>query len=310
MRNLQLLTGTPVNKPTDAYSYIKLLTPEVYRSVAHFENEHVEERDFFQKPIKFKDLDVLKRNLELRSISRTKEELHGYNLKPLFPDCHYDLAPEHMSLYVKLVEEQLLIFDDGTKIDATSVARLRHALQQVVVNFDHFSNNTENKSNAYALIDQTVEETRCALPSESKLIIWTKYKRTSRAVTDYCNALKIKTVAAYSEADSEKSIRNFMVDDSVRILVAQYQSAGSGLNPQHVCSQALFLELDTVPMYIRQALGRLDRVGQTKIPIMRLAVARGTVQESLHRDLLRNDDLVQVVEPSKKSIRSMLLGEA
>ena len=308
MRNLQLLTGTPVNKPLDAYAYIKLVTPTIYRSYAMFENIHVEERDFWKRPVKFAELDALKKNLALQAINRTKEELHGYSLKPLFPDSTYELSDYHYRLYTKLVEEQLLIFDDGSKIDATSVAKLRHALQQVVVNLDHFSNDPKQRSVSYDMIDHAIEESECASSSKSKLIIWSKYKRTTRCVTAYCNSLGIPTVAAYSEANTEASVKSFMEDDSVRILVAQYQSASAGLNPQHVCSQALFLELDTVPLYIRQAMGRIDRVGQTKIPVMRLAVAKGTVQEGLYNDLMRNDAMVSHIEPSKKGLRAMLLG--
>lgn len=307
-RNLQLLTGTPINKPTDMYAYIKLTSPEVYRSYAHFENLHVEERDFFKQPIKFCNLELARDALALKAVSRTKKELHGYDLTPIYPDCEYELSPQHYKLYEQLVDEQLLVFDDGTKIDASSIHKLRHALQQVVVNYDHFSNDPNNKSAAYELIDLTIEQTECAKPDKSKLIIWTKYKRTSRSVLAYCNKLGIKTVAAYSEVDTAKSIDLFMENESTRILVAQYQSAGSGLNPQHVCSEALFLELDTVPLYVRQSLGRLDRVGQKTPPTMRLAVAKGTVQEGLYHDLLKKDDMVTYLEPSKKGIRDMLLG--
>ena len=307
-RNLQLLTGTPVNKPIDAYAYIKLVTPDVYRSMGHFEMMHVEERDFFKKPTKFGNLDLIKDNLAQQAISRTKEELHGYDLKPLFPDSEYELAPEHYKLYTKLVDEQLLLFDDGSMIDASTAQRLQHALQQVVVNYDYFSNVPANKSAAYDLIDLTISETECERPDKSKLIIWTKYKRTTRSVLAYCGE-KMSTVAAYSEANTERSINQFMDDPKTRILVAQYQSAGAGLNPQHVCNEALFLELDVVPLYIRQAMGRIDRTGQTKVPRMRFAVAKGTVQEVLLINLLRNDWLVEQVEPSKKGIREMLLGK-
>jgi hypothetical protein len=308
---LQMLTGTPVNTPIDAYSYIKLLKPNAYRSLAHFTGVHVSEVDFFKKPLKFENLDLIREHLAERSISRTKEELHGYNLTPLFPDSEYELAEEHQALYNKLVEEQLLSFSDGFVIDATTVQKLRHALQQIVVNFDYFSNNPNNKSAAYELIDQTIEETQCANPAFSKLIIWTKYKRTSRSVLGYLNSvLKIPTVAAYSEADTERSINMFMDDPKTRVLVANYQSAGAGLNPQHVCWEALFLELDTVSLYIRQSIGRLDRQGQKHVPRMKFAIASNTVQVGLYEDLLRNDDLVQKVEPSKQAIREMLLGQS
>jgi SNF2 family DNA or RNA helicase len=307
-RYLQLLTGTPINKPLDAFAYIKLKTPGVYRSLSQFENLHVAERDFWKQPVAYANLDLLKSNLAINTISRTKEELHGYSLKAIYPDCEYDLAPEHYALYVKLVEEQLLTFDDGTKIDATTVQRLRHALQQIVVNYDYFANDFSLRSVAYDLIDMTIQQTGCMNTSRSKLIIWTKYKRTSRSVLAYLTKLGCNPVAAYSEVDASKSIDRFLEDSSVRILVAQYQSAGAGLNPQYVCSENLFLELDTVPLYIRQAVGRTERTGQTKVPVMRFAVAKGTVQQTLLASLIKNDDLVQRIEPSKKGLRDALLG--
>lgn len=309
--NLQMLTGTPISNPLDAYSYIKLKTPAIYRSYGQFENVHVTYRNSSQKIIVFANLDLLQRTLALQTISRTKKEVHGYDLAPIFPDTTYELSPKHYALYRQLVERQLLNFDDGTKIDAITSQRLRHALQQAVVNYDYFSNDPKNRSAAYDLIDQTVEETGCADLKRSKLIIWTKYKRTTAAVLAYCNdMLKIKAVAAYSEADSAASAEDFMEDPTVRILVANPQSAGAGLNPQYVCSEALFLEMDTVSIYNRQCVGRLDRAGQTVPPRMRIAVASGTVQVGLYADMLRNDDLVQKIEPSKDSLRQMLLGQA
>jgi SNF2 family DNA or RNA helicase len=308
-RHLQLLTGTPVSKPLDGYSYIKLKHPKTYRSYGHFEAIHVAERDFFKKPIAFCNLDMLAENLNLHTVSANKEEMHGYNLKPLMPDCSYDLDPEHYKLYAKLVDEQLLSFDDGSVIDASSSQKLRQALQQVVVNFDYFANDPTKKSKAYDVLDATIEETEVDRLDKSKLIVWINYKRSARSVTAYCNKLGIKTVAAYSEADTEKSVQAFLEDEKTRILVAHPQSCGAGLNPQHVCSEALFIELSTVPLYMHQAMGRIHRVGQTRVPRFKFAVANNTVQVGLLNSLLNNDDLMQKVSPTKASIRDMLLGK-
>lgn len=303
-RTLQLLTGTPVNKPTDAYAYIKLKTPGIYRSFAHFENLHVEERDFFKKPIKFGNLELLKNNFNLQTITRTREEVHGQHAPDIFPDCEYSLSREHITLYNKLVEEQLLLFDDGTMIDATSMQKLRHALQQVVVNFDHFSNNPKNVSTAYDLLDHTLEEIE-----DNKLIVWINYRRSAASVLNYLKGRGITAMAAYGGSDSQAAVSSFMDPAGCQVLVGHYQSCGAGLNPQEVCFNSLFLELSTVPLYVRQALGRVSRTGQKKIPIQRLAVARGTVQVHLLRSLVNNDDLVATIEPTKKSVRAMLLGE-
>ena len=305
---LQLLTGTPTSKPVDAYSYIKLKTPGVYRSLAHFESVHVEERDFFKKPTKWMNLEMLSENLAIKSVHRTKEELHGYNNKPLYPDTHYRLSPEHYRLYEKLVNEQLLLLPTGDKIDASTAVKLYHQIQQLVVNLDYFSGDPEARSTAYDLVDQTIESTDCVNKANSKLIIWTLYKRTSASMLAYLRALGIKTVAAYSGANSQDSFDAFMEDEATRILVAQPQSAGAGLNPQSVCSQALFIETSPVPLYNIQACGRIDRMGQKRVPIIRYAVAEGTIQESLVRQLICNEDIVARVEGSKAKLKDILLG--
>lgn len=306
--NLQLLTGTPVSKPLDVYAYVKLNTPDVYRSYGQFETIHVAERNFFKQPIAYCELEMLTRNLSLRSISRSKEFVHGYNLTPLYPDSSYELSADHMKLYEKLLDEQLLLFDDGSKIDATSVSKLTHAMQQIIVNYDYFSNDPTKRSAAYDLVDMTIEDTQCADITRSKLIIWCKYRLTSGRMLAYCNSLGIKTVAAYGDSNAEEAVRLFMEDPETRILVGQPQSCGAGLNPQGVCSEALFIEYDTTSLLSRQACGRIVRVGQKRKPTLRFAVAVGTVQERLLQQLLNNDDMVTQIEPTKKGLREMLLG--
>jgi hypothetical protein len=308
-RRMQMLTGTPTSTPLDCYTYIRLRSPEMYRSYAHFEQMHVAERDFFGSVKSYQLLDELAANFAVKSIKRTKQEVHGYSLVPVFPDTTYELDPEHYKLYEKLVEEQLLLLDDGSKIDATTAMKLRHACQQIVCNWDYFSGNLEKKSVAYDLIDLTIEQTECLDVTKSKLIIWTYYKMTSRSVLKYLRGKGYYAVGAYSEEDSSKSFDLFMEDPKCRIGVFQYQSAGAGLNPQFVCSESLHLETPTSSMQVTQSFGRLDRMGQKIAPTMRIAIAKGTVQEGTIDQLLHNDDLVVKVELSKSGLRAMLLGE-
>lgn len=318
-RRVQLLTGTPTSKPEDAYAYIKLKTPELYRSYAHFEHMHVAERDFFGAIKSYQNLPILAENFSIQRIKRSKQDIHGYNNTPSFPETSYELEPAHTKLYEKLLEEQLLLLDDGSKIDATTATRMYHAMQQIVVNYDYFSGDPSKRSAAYDLIDEVIEETNCLLPVSynldgtvdkvnSKLIIWTYYKLTSRSVLNYLKEKKYPVVAAYGEVDSAKSFELFMEDPTIRIGVFQYQSAGSGLNPQLVCWESLHLETPTSPMLVTQSVGRLDRMGQQHKPTIRFAQAVGTVQPTLLAKLLENDDLVAKVERTKNSLRGALYG--
>jgi hypothetical protein len=307
--DLQLLTGTPTNTPLDAYAYICLLSPGTYRNHAHFTITHVAGVDFWKRPTGYAYIDEISKNLHLRAITRTKEQVHNYTLKPLYPDGTYTLSDKHYKLYVKMVDECLLHYPDGTVLDLTSVNRLRHALQRVVLNWGMYAQEENCRPTGYDLIDQTLEEIDITNPKKSKLLIWVNYKDSNRSVTEYINGKGIKTVAAYSETDARKAVDAFMNDPATRVLVGHYKSVGAGLNPQHVCWEALFLELSTEPLAMRQAIGRIDRVGQKHTPRMKFAVAERTVQRHLLDNLLKSDDLLTWVEPTKKAIRAMLLGE-
>lgn len=309
-RNVLLLTATPTSKPEDTYSYIKIKTPQIYRSFGHWQNLHVLDRDIFGTITAYQNLEQLADNFAINSVKRTKREVFGNVMEPIYQQMPYELDPKHYKLYVRLAEEQLLLLDNGDKIDATTAQRLRHALQQIVVNYGKFSGNPEDRSKAFDVIDQVIEEVDPMDKSKSKLVIWTYYVATSESVTAY---LKQKfgdraVVAAYGKVNSQKSIDAIMTDPEARILVAQPSSCGVGLNLQHVCSENLFIEMATVPMQIRQALGRTDRVGQKVRPTMRFAQAVKTIQVKLFNDLLKNDDLVTQVERTVSSLRAEIFG--
>jgi hypothetical protein len=305
---LQLLTGTPTSKPGDAYAYVKLTTPSVYRSWGHFEQLHVAERDFFGTITKWQNLDLARQNLNLQACRRTKDEMFPGIVKPRYETIDYQLAPAHAKLYKKLAEEQLLLLDTGEKIDATTVQRMYHALQQIIVNFDHYSGDQTARAGIYDWIDHTIDQTQCMDRSRSKLIIWTYYKLTTRSILGYLE--DFGAVGAYSEANSAKSVKAFMEDPGCRILVAQPMSAGMGLEPQHVCCENLFVEYSTVPLHFTQSVGRTDRKGQKHMPTFRVACAQDTIQVPLLQRLLHNGDLVQQTEGLRESIRQAVFGQA
>jgi hypothetical protein len=101
MRELMLLTGTPISRPGDSFAYIKLRSPEIYRNLTHFERLHVGERDFWDNVVRWENLDFLHENLMLNSVRLLKrEELGGED--PLYDPIEYELDDEHYRLYKKL----------------------------------------------------------------------------------------------------------------------------------------------------------------------------------------------------------------
>lgn len=305
---LQILTGTPISNPMDAYGYIKLTTPGVYRSQAHFENLHVAKRDFFGNVTEWQNLELLNKNLMLQGTRRLAKEVLKLGMPNYIP-IEYGLDKEHQALYEQLADEQLLLLPDGGKIDATSAGRLYNALQQIVINWDHFSGDPACKSKAFDLVDTICDEIDVDNPASSKLIIFTYYVMSSRAMVKHLESRG--AVACYSEISAARQAANiarFLDDPTCRILVAQPGSAGVGWNAQHVCWEVLFIEEPVTPWQFTQAVGRVDRDGQLHVPNIRLGIASGTIQHRLHANLLVKDALANKVQGGFMDLREAIHG--
>lgn len=302
--HLMLLTGTPLSKVLDGYAYVKLLAPTVYRSYTQFENIHIAKHDFFGTPIEFKNLELLEKAMKVNSIRILKEDVLDQLPEIQYTPLHYDLDPKHLALYHKLAEEQLLELENGEKIDATQTTRLWHSLQQIVMNWDHFSGDMSSVSMGFHLVDQIMDE----LDSE-KLIIFTNYKLTSAKVAEYTK--KYGSVSVWGEvtpANKQKAIDKFMTDPTTRVIVVQVKSGGYGLNLQDCCADVLFLESPLIPADFEQAVGRVYRNGQKKKVHVRVGIAQGTIQLRLLEVLMKKDSLVNRVVRNHKDIRDALFG--
>lgn len=309
-QHLQILTGTPVSQPGDAYGYVRLKTPNVYRSEAQFMNLHVEEKDFFGNVTKWRNLELMNQNLMLQATRRLSKEVLKHLKKPNYIPIYYDLDPEHLALYNQLADEQLLLLPDGGKIDATSAGRLYNALQQIVLNWSHFSGDPDHRSKAFDLIDNVADEIDLMNPDSSKLIVFTYYVMSSREVAKHL--AKFGAVACYSEISQRQqaiNVQRFLEDPSCRVIVAQPGSAGAGWNPQHVCREVLFIEEPVVPWQFSQGVGRVDRDGQMYTPNIRLGIAEGTIQRRLHENLLNKDALANRVQGGFMDLRDAIHGK-
>lgn len=299
------MTGTPMNKVMDAYGIMKFSAPGIYRNRLHFENMHVEERDFFDMPSKFMQLDVLAKNLATNSTRMLYSDMYPDTEDPLMVPILYELEPEHYKLYRQLAEEQLLALPDGSKIDATSANALRHALGQIIINWGHFAGDPTKVSGAVDLIKEKLEEL-----GDKKLVVFCDYKLTAAKLQEdlgeYGAVLINGTV---TPSRKETNIQTFLTDPKCRVIVIQFVSGGKGLDGlQHVCHHAMFIEPCLQPRDFWQCVGRLQRTGQKFKVLVMLATAKGTTQVRGFKVLLDNDALVNQVVRNKADLRNMVFG--
>lgn len=301
-----MLTGTPANKPGDAYGLMKFTAPGTYRNKRHFENVHVADRDYFGNVTKWQSLDLLADNLKKNSKRVLFQDLYPYAETPLFETLEYTLDDEHYKLYRRLSEEELLKLPDGGKIDATTSNRLIHALGQIIVNHDYFSGDPSKGSAAIDLVEQKLSEL-----GDGKLVIFANYRMTISSLVrrfEWAGARAINSEV--TAAKKEQNLAAFVDDPKCRLLVIQFVSGGKGLDGlQHVCNHAMFIEPCQQPRDFHQAVARLARTGQTKRVVVWLATALKTLQVRAFRTLLANDDTLNKVVRNAYDLRSVVFGD-
>jgi len=301
--DVMLLTGTPITTPADGYAYCKIVAPGTYRSLAHFENMHVKERDFFKKVSAWMNLDVLAHNMRINAVRILKEDVLLELPKVIHTPMFYDLHPEHQRLYTRLVDEQLLRLPDGGKIDATQITALMHACGQIVLNWGHFSGYAEKIAAGIELIEELLQEL-----GEGKLVVFSNYRMTNQLLHAHFKS----SVAVFGDISREKqnkALDKFIDDKACRLIFMQPRSAGYGINGlQHVCSNVLFMEPPITSTDFQQCLARLHRDGQ-RLPVnARMAIAEKTIQVRQFDALLRKDDLVGAVIRNPARLRDVFFG--
>jgi len=297
-----LLTGTPLSIPTDGYALIKLVSPNIYKTQYQFESIHVAERDFFKKPTKYANLDLLHKNLMLSAIRVLKEDVLLDLPEVTYSPIYYELAPEHLTLYRRLADEQMVKLTNGEKIDLTNVSALYQALQQIPCNAEHFSEGAV-QSTALDLVDEVLDEL-----GDKKLVVFCHYKMTTRRLLDHLS--RHNAVAVYGETkDRQAQLDRFIKDPDCRVIILQNQAASAGIDGlQDVCRDALFLEMPYRSTTFRQAVARLHRDGQKNGVNIRVAIANRTIQKRIWDIVMELDTLVNSVIRGPQDLRDAING--
>lgn len=306
-RSRILLTGTPLSTPHDAYAYMRLIAPGVYRNERHFLNIHVEKYDFYDKPIAWRELDLLASNMQVNASRVLKRDVLDELPDIVFTPMPYELAPAHKNLYRKLAEEQLIEYEHGGKFDATESSRLTQAVQQIVFNWAYFAQKEGLVAAGEELIEQVLNEL-----GDKKLVVSGQYKMTHRRILDRFGASHgaVAIYGAQTAGQNNAAKDRFISDPKCRLLTLHPLAGGIGVDGlQEVCEDALFIEAPALMRHFTQVYGRLERLGQKNAMNIRIGIAQGTVQVNRFHDLLKNDELIDMIQPSFESLKRAIYGE-
>lgn len=299
-----LLTGTPANKPTDAYGLLRFTNPGAYRSYNYFLNVHVDKVDFFGKPQSWRDLPTIYRHLEKNSKRVLFREVFDATDPPMVELVKYSLDPEHYKRYCKLAEEGVLELESGGKIDGNSSNTLIHDIARSVLDKARVTEKPGDVSAGIEYLQDYLEQL-----GHNKLVVFAKYTDTVEMMLRHFP----KAVAVngdVSPALKQANIKAFVENPDVGPIIINPQAAGFGIDGlQYVCHHAIWAEATTSPRDFHQANARLDRPGQKSRVVIKVMEAKGTGQIKDVSNLMSNDALVGKVIRNGADLRAYLFGQ-
>lgn len=304
---LGIATGTPMmTNPLNAYGLIQLLNPTAYSNFGQFERKHAEYTkirlenprplrngqmlEWVMKLTGFRNAELIRQNLYANGRRVIKEQVLDLK-KPQILEVPVVLGDEHYRLYRQLEKERILEYQGQIIAGGINEQRLRQALLRIITNPEAFM--AEGVPIYNAVLDmllQKIETHNNAMPEPetnfpNKIIVFCNLRNTA--------AWLKKALAAYNPVvlngdttDKEGVRRAFLEKDSCRILIANPESAGFGLNFQGVSRVCIFVEPTSIPGEFKQAMERIYRGGQKHVCQVYVFRAAGTIAPRATKEML------------------------
>jgi len=133
------------------------------------------------------------------------------------------------------------------------------------------------------------------LPEDSKMVVFHDFIYTGKVISDMLTEEKVKYVRLYGGTrEPGKVLDEFLNNPSVKILVANSVSGGTGVNLQ-VANYVVFFESPVSCIIRQQAECRCYRPGQTKTVWMYDLVMEGTWDERILQFIKEGKDLFEAI---------------
>lgn len=303
---LAIATGTPMpTTPLNAYGLIQLTNPTAYADFNQFERLHA-----IYKTIRLREPRMTKSGKKITRIQKLdgfkgqeeiRKALYKYGRRvikeqvldlkePQIIEVPVVLGEAHMKLYKQLEKERILEYQGEIIAGGITEQRLRQALLRIVTNPEAFM--PDGKKIYNAVLDMTLELIgghNNAMPLEdgfeNKVIVFCNLRATAAWLRQALAAWN-PIVLNGDTPDKDKARVAFTTDQNCRILIANPESAGFGLNFQHISCTNIFVEPTGVPGQFKQAMERTYRNNQKRVVQTYILRASGTIAPRATKEML------------------------
>ena len=290
-----ILSGTPApNGPEDLWSqWFWLDDGTVFDcSFSNFRSKYMHKvNDFIWKPIEKAD-EKLMEIMKPFSISFKRKFILD------LPERQHILrfvrfTDNQMKVYKKLEKEQFAEYEGSTVSYGTLLPKFIK-LRQVIGGF--FFNDEDHKevslkeNEKLGCLEELVSE--ILEDQDNSIIIWATFRYEIRSIMEMLDKLKIKYVCGYGEQSTDVTLENiekFRTDNSIKVMVANPKSIGTGTNLQR-SNFTIYYSLSENLQDFLQSLDRNYRTGQNRKVVVYYLIAKDTYDEKLISSLRRKED--------------------
>lgn len=228
----------------------------------------------YYKPIKYVNVRELQDIINKYSYRVTKSEC--LDLPDKLPDEIYSIELKEKALYKKLQKESALLdYDVLAENPLARLTKLRQLASGYITTEDGI---VEVKNEKIEVLKEFIED------YDKKLVIFAEFKYSIQKITELLKKLKIKYVTLDGDQKDKTIWRKFQADDSIRVIVCQYQSASSGID-LFSSDTIIYYEPTLRSTTLEQSRDRIHRTGQKNKCSYIHFITNGTVEENIYKAL-------------------------
>jgi SNF2 family DNA or RNA helicase len=331
VKNLFPMTGTPIlNKPTDLFALLSLIDPENFRDKYIFERDYCA-KDYWTKKIKFREggMDSLVKRLSGKWLARDRKSagvvLPKQDIVYHTLELSEDLYPKQLKVIKQLTKYATIMFSQEKKMTNIAAIALITRKRQANVWPGGITQRDENGDIVFTVADEVNESIKldwcCDKNGEGnipditaggnmalgdRVIVFSQFKDPLRELENRLNNAGISVVRF--DGDTTQSVRDAVKIDFDRsrcnaegyekkwqVVLCNYKTGGVGLNFTDA-TQMIILDSEWNGGKEDQALGRVDRIGQTEESIVHVLEIDQTIDTWMRALITSKRDMVNGFE--------------
>lgn len=311
-----VVTGTPVlNKPDELWQYLHMLQPKLYTSFWGWAREHfyvtLEHHGGRTHEVVGDFLpgheDIVRAQLSGVMIQREIAELFPgavWTEEPEFETFPVEMSAREARLYDQLVQHQWGKTPTGI-ITASSKLVVHGRLVQLASDWGTFDTGADVGTKVRFAAHDLGEWVQDGVPV---LAFGTFRVTVDRLVAEF-ERRGLRAAAYHGGIGDKQMAENLQAfkDGKLEMLAGTFKSMREGVDgAQYRTNKVALVDLDWVPAYNDQAIGRAKRSGQLRrVQVRRYYVVR-TVEESIYKSNLRKLNLTRTLKG--QSVRDVIYG--